>query len=319
MNEIIRHIQKRIPAWQGRKFNVDVLAGGITNKNYKVTVDQEAYAVRVCAPNVGIHGINRRVEYQCAKAAAQIGIAPEVIAFLEDLPSSNEVLITRFIDAQPLTPLDSHDPVRLNQIVSILQRYHSLTDFAGRFDVFRIFENCLVFAFSKQAPLPPSIDQVQLAMQRIERALQQLALPLAPCHNDLLPSNFLLDKNQQLWLIDWEYAGWGDPFFDLGNLAVNHEFDNAQDEALLTAYFGHITTLNLAHLKLMKIVSDAREGIWSFVQWSISTLEFDYAAYGNYHLERFMTNYASAEVTNWLAVVENAGSAGLANPIQPPP
>ncbi|MCX6046362.1 MAG: choline kinase family protein, partial [Chloroflexi bacterium] len=306
MNEIIRQIQKRMPAWQGRKLTAEVLTGGITNQNYKVTVDNEVFAVRICAPNVGIHGINRQVEYQCAKAAAQIGIAPEVVAFLEDLPSGNEVLITRFIDAQPLTSLDSHDPVRLNQIVTILQRYHSLSNFGGQFDVFRIFENCLVFAFAKQAPLPPSIDEVQAAMKRIERALQRLALPPTPCHNDLLPNNFLLDKTERLWLIDWEYAGWGDPFFDLGNLAVNHEFDNAQDEALLTAYFGGVTALNLAHLKLMKIVSDAREGIWSFVQWSISTLEFDYAAYGNVHLERFMKNYASVEVADWLTIIENA-------------
>ena len=155
------------------------------------------------------------------------------------------------------------------------------------------------------APLPPFMDQVQGEMQRIERAMQRQPLPLVACHNDLLPANFLLGQAQQLWLLDWEYAGWGDPFFDLGNLSVNNAFSDADDAALLAHYFSTQTAEHWARLKLMKIVSDAREGIWGMVQWGLSTLDFDYADYGTRHLARFMENCAAPSVAGWLENLQN--------------
>ena len=304
MNKLIEQLQQQIPAWTGRATTIEPLARGITNQNYKVMVADEAFVVHVCARNVAIHGINRQIEVQCATAAAQIGIAPAVIALLDNLPSGDELFITRFIQAKTLTAAEVGNPELLPQIVATLQRCHKLTDFAGHFDVFRIFEQGLAFARAHQAPLPSFIDQVQTELQRIETAFQSHPVPQAACHNDLLPANFLLDNDGRVWLIDWEYAGWGDPFFDLGNLSINNEFDDAQDEALLTAYFGEVTPTNLARLKLMKIVSDAREGIWAMVQQSLSELEFDFVAYGNQHLERFITNCTSPEAPLWLATLQ---------------
>ena len=66
------------------------------------------------------------------------------------------------------------------------------------------------------------------------------ALPLTepvPCHNDLLPAN-LLSVPAGVMLVDWEYAGMGHPLFDLGNLAVNNEFDDPAEERLLETYLG---------------------------------------------------------------------------------
>jgi len=304
MDNLIEQLRQQIPAWAGQINAVEPLAGGITNQNYKVTVGDEAFVVHVCARDVAIHGINRQVEVQCARAAAQIGVAPEVIALLDNLPGGDELFITRFIQAKTLTATEVGSPELLPQIVALMQRYHRLTDFAGHFDVFRIFDQGLAFAREQHTPLPPFIDQVQIEMQRIETAFQHNPLPLVASHNDLLPANFLLDNDGRVWLIDWEYAGWGDPFFDLGNLSVNNEFDDAQDATLLTAYFGEVTATNLARLKLMKIVSDAREGIWAMVQQSISELEFDFAAYGHHHLERFMNNCRSPEAPQWLAILQ---------------
>jgi thiamine kinase-like enzyme len=251
-----------------------------------------------------IHGIDRGAEQHCTRAAAQIGVAPEIITFVQGLPDGGNAMIARFVPGRILQPAEIRSASHLPQVIAAMQRYHALTDFAGRFDVFRIFERCLAFARQAQAPLPAYIDQVQAELQRIEAALQRQAMPLVACHNDLLPANFLEDAQGRLWLLDWEYAGWGDRFFDLGNLSVNNEFSDAEDAALLRGYFGQLSPAHWARLKLMKIVSDAREGIWGMVQWAISTLDFDYAAYGQRHLERFMTNCATAEVAQWLAAVE---------------
>ncbi len=90
-------------------------------------------------------------------------------------------------------------------------------------------------------------------------------LTLRPCHNDLLNGNFI-DDGTRIRILDWEYAGMGDIFFDLGNFAIQHEFNDEEDEILLKAYFGQPTDSQRAHQKLMKIMSDLREAMWAQVQ-----------------------------------------------------
>lgn len=299
----INQILARMPGWADQTVQVEPLSGGITNQNYKVTVGNEAFAVRICAQGMEIHGIDRAAEQICTRAAASIGVAPAIVAFIEDLPDGGSAMVARFVPGRTLQAAEIGSSAHLPQVIATLQRYHTLTDYAGRFDVFRIFERCLAFAQVAQAPLPTYIAQLQAELARVEKALQRQAAPLVACHNDLLTANFLQDQQGKLWLLDWEYAGWGDRFFDLGNLSVNNEFSDEQDEALLAGYFGRVSAPDWARLKLMKIVSDAREGIWGMVQWGISQLDFDYAAYGHRHLERFMHNCASVEVARWLTEI----------------
>ncbi len=111
-------------------------------------------------------------------------------------------------------------------------------------------------------------------------------IPL-PCHNDLLNANFI-DEGDRLRIVDWEYAGMGDPFFDLGNFSVNHELPSEADEALLRAYEGQVRPARLARLSLMRVVSDFREAMWSVLQQGISNLDFDFVAYADEHFERLL-------------------------------
>ena len=114
--------------------------------------------------------------------------------------------------------------------------------------------------------------------------------PLCPCHNDLLAGN-LIDDGTVVHIIDWEYGGMGDRFFDLGNLAVNNDFDDEHERALLMLYFGQVRPDHLRRLRLMRLASDMREAMWGFLQSAISTLDVDYLAYGRKHLERFVIAY----------------------------
>jgi thiamine kinase-like enzyme len=127
-------------------------------------------------------------------------------------------------------------------------------------------------------------------------------LMLRPCHNDLLNANFI-DDGTRLRILDWEYAGMGDIFFDLGNFAVQHEFNGKQDEVLLRTYFGEPTDSQRAHQKLMKIMSDLREAMWGLVQVGVSKLDFDYVGYAQKYFDRFETSTSGEEYQNWLKEV----------------
>ncbi|MBA3729070.1 MAG: phosphotransferase, partial [Actinobacteria bacterium] len=121
-----------------------------------------------------------------------------------------------------------------------------------------------------------------------------------PCHNDLLNANFL-DDGERLRIVDWEYAGMGDPFFDLANFSINHELDEPGRLLLLTAYFGEVRSEDARALELMRFMSDFREAMWGVVQTAVSELEFDFAAYASEHFERLERTSATPAFQNALA------------------
>src|SRR5207245_2168492 len=126
--------------------------------------------------------------------------------------------------------------------------------------------------------------------------------PLVPCHNDLLNANFLDDG--EIRIVDWEYAGMGDRFFDLANFSVNHEFNIEDDRRLLGAYFGEVREADLAALRLMRFMSDFREAMWGVLQGGISDLDFDFKGYAAKHFARMEATAAAPEFEKYLTVVD---------------
>ncbi len=300
MSFSLEEIISQIPQWAGQSITYAPLAGGITNRNYKAEVGEATYVVRIGGENTEVHGIHRPTEFRCARAAFKAGVAPEIFTFL---PEEN-ILVTHFINSRTLTDEDIRQPDTLAQIVQLMQRYHNIQDFAGSFSVFDISNSYLALATNFGSPLPDNSTEIFALAQCFAEALHQHQEPQVACHNDLLAANFIDDGNR-LWLLDWEYAGWGDRFFDLANLSVNNSFGDVEDEQLLTTYFGHYNQAKWARLKLMRILSDLREGMWGLVQWGVSTLDFDFEAYGQQHLARFYQASQSDQVEVWLEAVRN--------------
>ncbi len=157
------------------------------------------------------------------------------------------------------------------------------------FPVFRIVESYRRIASERGVTVPDDYDRAHQVAARIEDAFAGAPMPTAPCHNDLLNANFLLDGDH-VWIVDYEYAGMGDVFFDLGNLAVNNGLTPEAQEILLRLYFGKVNDVHRARLALMQLMSDFREAMWGVVQQGISTLDVDYVAYAATHFERMLTN-----------------------------
>ena len=114
-------------------------------------------------------------------------------------------------------------------------------------------------------------------------------------HNDLLPSNFL-DDGRKIWLIDWDYAGFNTPLFDLGGLASNNQLGEEDEHQMLEIYFGQAVTSDLWYrYTAMKCASLLRETLWSMVSEIHSTIDFDYAAYTAENLARSERAYRAFE------------------------
>jgi thiamine kinase-like enzyme len=274
------------------------LDGGITNRNYRLRLGGEDLVLRICDHGTEVLGIDRITEEIASRRAAAEKIAPPVVAFLSDVPA----LVTRFLPGGGLTPEEVRAPENLVQIARLLRRLHGCPALPTSFDVFRLVERQRELA----ASLPESYDRVMELAGRIERALNGPEHEHVPCHNDLLTANFVLD-GRRVCIVDWEYAGMNDRYFDLGNLAVNNGFGPEDERALLEAYWGEpVTERRVAALGLMRLVSDLREAMWGAVQQGRSTLDFDYAAYAGEHFERLERAAADPHVEEWLAVAAAA-------------
>ncbi|HSS81793.1 MAG TPA: phosphotransferase [Gaiellaceae bacterium] len=252
--------------WPGQHVDVEALGGGITNHNFKVSVDGEVLVLRIGGKDTALLGIDREHEHEAALAAARLGIGPEVVRF------EDGVLVTRFVEGE----VGRADP---RTVGAILRRLHEAPPIAGRFDSFRVVEAYAAAAAERGRSLPDAFGEAHELARQIETL--RAAAPRVTCHNDLLAANFI-DDGERVWVVDWEYAGMGDPFFDLANFAVNNGLDEEGETALLEAY----GSADVQALTLMRFMSDFREAMWGVVQQAISELDFDFAAYADEHFER---------------------------------
>jgi thiamine kinase-like enzyme len=282
---------QRVPELAGRELTLAVLSGGITNRNFLVAVAGSAdrFVIRLAGNDTHLLGISREVELAATTAAAGVGVGPEVVAFIRP----EGWLVTRFIDGSPLPEAEARRSDNLARVADALRRFHEGPAIPGLFIPLRIVEVYRALALERGVRMPPEYDLAHAIGRRIELALIPAPFELRPCHNDLLNANFI-DDGQRLRIVDWEYAGMGDPFFDLANFSVNHELATADDEVLLAAYDGGTSRpdrpARLARLALMRVVSDFREAMWGVLQQGISTLDVDFVAYAGDHFDRLLAN-----------------------------
>jgi thiamine kinase-like enzyme len=274
------------------------LDGGITNRNYRVRLGGEDLVLRVCDHGAEVLGIDRTTEEIAARRAAAEGIAPAVVAFLSDVPA----LVTRWLPGGGLTPEEVRSPSVLPQVAEALRRLHASPALPSPFAVFRLVERQRELA----AAVPASYDRARALARRIEAVLTGSEHVPVPCHNDLLTANFVRD-GQRVCIVDWEYAGMNDRYFDLGNLSVNNGFGPDDDRALLELYFEEpATERRFAALALMRVISDFREAMWGAVQQVRSDLDFDYAGYAGEHFARLDRAATDPQIEEWLAVAATA-------------
>jgi thiamine kinase-like enzyme len=280
--------------WPGRQIAVEPLGGGITNRNFKVEADGQAYVLRIGGKDTHLLGIDRRAEHQAASVAASLGVGPDVIAFVEP----EGYLVTRFVEGTPVPPDELKRPAVLRETAGLLRRFHEAPRIPARFDPFRVVEAYRASAVAHGVEVPSGYDEAKGVADRIEEALG--GRPEVPCHNDLLNANFIRGP-EGIRIVDWEYAGMGDRFFDLANFAVNHAFDDHEEQLLLEAYFGEAREADTAHLRLMRFMSDFREAMWGVVQQGISELDFDFADYARQHYERLERTAAQPQLREALS------------------
>jgi len=272
----------RLTCWKGR-VEPRPLTGGITNQNFVVEDAGQRYFVRI-GDDIPIHGVMRFSELAASRAAAAAGVSPEVV---HHEPGA---LVMEFVEGETLDEARVREPAMLARIVPLIKRCHNEIPIHLRgptlmfwvFQVVRDYAGTLRDADSRVLGTLPRLLEISSTLEREVGPIQ-----LVFGHNDLLAANFI-DDGRRLWLIDWDYAGFNSPLFDLGGLASNNRLDSVQEAEILSEYFGAPADASLMRRYCaMKCASLLRESMWSMVSEVHSSLDFDFVGYTHENLARF--------------------------------
>ena len=279
-----------LPCWRGR-VTPQPLAGGISNHNFIVEEGVGRFVVRI-GEDFEVHHVLRRFELAAARAAHAAGISPEVVH------AEPGAMVFRYVAGRTLQPADVRDPAMLARIVPLLRACHRDLPryFRGPAPIFWVFQVVRDYAARLAEDghrLAGELPRYLAVAERLEAAVGPVEIAFG--HNDLLAAN-LIDDGKRLWLVDWEYAGFNSPLFDLGGLASNNEFPPTLEERLLELYFDAPVTDELRRCyAAMKCASLLREAMWSMVSELHLTVDFDYQAYTAENLDRFERAYRAFE------------------------
>jgi thiamine kinase-like enzyme len=288
-------IVARLSALLGpREGDMEPLGGGIVNRKFKVRFGGVDYVLRLPRKDAAELGIDRQAGCTANSAAAELGIAPAVTTMLEGPPC----LVTIWVAGEQMQPEELREPKALAQVARALRRFHgSGVSLPVSFDCLRAVEQDAAAV----APLPTGYDEAIARAREIHKAIQgHPEHEPMPCANDLVPSSFIRDDGK-LWIVDWEYAAQGDPYFDLGNFAVSNGLDQGVEELLLERYVDEPPgPRRLAALRLMRFMSDLREAMWGLRQTGGANSEVDFEDYSRRHFERLDRTASDSRFGEWI-------------------
>ena len=296
---IIEEVVSKIEDWRGKDISIQPLSGGLTNTNFRVTVDGTPYFIRVPGESTELLAIDRNNEVHNTRAAAQAGVAPPV---LHHLPEYN-VMVLKFLDGQTMSREALNEPGMPRRMAQAIKQLHAGPRFYSDFNMFRLTEYYLKLCDERSIKIPEGYLERMPTVARIEAAMSVHPLPAVPCNNDLLAENYI-DDGEKLWLIDYEYSGNNDPTFELGNTCQEMEFNEAQIDEVCAAYFGEVTADTIARMKLNMIMSDVGWGLWAAIQAKISTIDFDFWGWALDRWGRAVQKMDSDEFPRWLEDVQ---------------
>ena len=211
--------------------SVEPIAHGLTNRSWLVRAGAQAVVVRSSPPAEQALQIDRRSEYLVLHAVAAAGIGAPVL--LDD--AASQVLVTKYL-GPVWTFEDAGSTHNIARLGALLNRLHRLAVPPGvRFvDLAESVDGYVATLAAQDAHPGLRSGDKRTRARDIVASLSGGSISCL-CHNDVHHLN-VVDDGRSLRLIDWEYAGTGEPLFDLASVCVYHSYASPTRRELLSAY-----------------------------------------------------------------------------------
>jgi thiamine kinase-like enzyme len=278
----------QLPSLVGQPRVAELLLGGLTNVNVKVTTPQRSAVLRLSSGDGDLLAIDRAAENINSRRAAESGAAPAILDYLPEL----QVLVVEWVEGRTLVPDDLRDEATLTRAAEVCRELHAGPRFEGDFDMFRLQRRYLSIVVERGFRLPPRYAELMPEVDRIADALAVQRRATVPCNNDLLAANFI-DDGDRLWVIDYEYAGNNDECFELGNIWSESNLSLDHLELLVDSYYGRRLHHKVARARLLGLMSKYGWTLWAAIQDAVSPIDFDFWAWGMEKYDRAVEEFDS--------------------------
>ena len=284
----------RLDVLAGRSWRTAELPGGLTNRNLRVTATDDGpppdVVVRGSSGDAGLLRIDRDVEHLNTRRAAEAGVGAEVLEYRPDLG----MLVIAYLPGRALVDADFTEPDVLLRAADACRRLHAGPRFAGDFDMFERQATYRTTIREHGFALPATYDDHADDWADVRAALAADRRPTVPCNNDLLAANFI-DDGRRVWLIDYEYSGNNDAFFELGNTSTECGFSPEQTDAWVEAYTGGPTPAERARVRLQALCSEYGWALWGYIQAAVSPIDFDFRGWGDERFEKARATFGGPD------------------------
>jgi len=270
---------------------VTPLAGGLTNRNYKVVAPGGTYVVRISPPGGGALAIDRDNEYRNSVIAAASGVGAPVHAYVP----AESALVIGYIEGRTFEDADFATPGVIARVAASCRRLHDGPRFVNEFDMIDIQAGYLRIVQDRGYRLPDGYLDHLPAVGRIREALAVRAVPTVACNNDLLAGNFI-DDGSTVRLIDYEYSGNNDPCFELGNIWSECHLSLDQLDELVTDYYGRRLVNRIARARLLGLMGQYGWTLWASIQEATSDLDFAFWPWGMEKYERAVATFRGPDL-----------------------
>jgi thiamine kinase-like enzyme len=261
----------RVPSLSGSPRRVQRLAGGLTNRNYKVSTPDGTFVARVFVTGTELLAIDRDAEYRNTAAAAAAGAGPPVVEYRP----RDGMLVIGYIEGRTLGNEDLAVPGNIPRVARACRRLHGAKPFINTFDIFEIQRAYHGVVRARGFRRPAGYDDLMPRFEAARRALAAVPERLVPCNNDLLAGNFI-DDGDRLWLIDYEYSGNNDPCFELGNIWAECRLTLDGLAELVGEYYGGRRRSKIARARLLGLAGKYAWTLWGAIQAGSSPLDVDF-------------------------------------------
>ena len=226
------------------------LASGPASDSWLVEDDGARLIVRIDNPRARRLGLDRHAELEVLESVSSAAIGPDVIR----ADPAVGLLVTSFIPGAVWTREKIRDPASLEQLAMVLRRLHALPPVGPIFDPGKA-----ALAYAQDIGTGSAFELARKAAGLTDQLLTA-GYHRALCHNDLVYRNVIGSNPARL--IDWEYAGVGDPFFDLAVVIRHHELPATLARGFIKAYFGSVDATTWERLKAFCILYDLVSALW---------------------------------------------------------
>ena len=274
--DILLEYLKEVPIFKNKKIENINLLGGMTNKNYLITIEGRKYVLR--NPGAGTKEmINRDNEAKNAQIISDLNLDAKLIY----LNKATGIKISEYIEnAETLVPETAKN--NFKQTAELLKKLHnSNIVFDNIFDSFKEMEKYERLSIKENGKFYTEYEEVKREVFKLKDKLKNLNIDLKACHNDTVPENFI-KSNNKIYLIDWEYSGMNDPMWDLAAHSLESNFSEKEETDFLSFYFPKgIDKNSYLRIQIHKICQDFLWSIWTILK------EAKGVSFGDYGIMRF--------------------------------